>query len=107
LRQGDIIKVPFGPSKGHEPQKSRPAVVLSSDQLNAISSLTVIAPITSVDNRYPLHIRLMTDAVVAGFVCVEQLSALDLSVRKCELLGSVEKGTMSEILEAIGAMFDI
>ena len=54
--QGDIIEVSFDPSIGHEPQKKRPAVVVSTYDFNMRSSLTFVAPITSTFNKYPLHV---------------------------------------------------
>ncbi len=107
FRQGDIVEVSFDPSKGHEPAKSRPALVLGSDFFNRMSSLTVVAPIPSTDNRYPLHIELAPENVVRGFVCVEQMAALDLMARRTSVLGQADAATMRSVLEAIGAVFGI
>lgn len=105
--QGDIVNVSFDPSKGHEPAKSRPALVLGSDFFNRMSSLTIVAPITSSDNRYPLHIELAPENVVHGFVCVEQMAALDLTARKTSVLGQADAKTMRSVLEAVGAVFGV
>ena len=40
--QGAIIEVSFDPTVGHEPQKRRPAVVVSTDGCNRMSSLSLI-----------------------------------------------------------------
>jgi mRNA interferase MazF len=105
--QGSIIEVSFDPTLGHEPQKTRPAIVLSDDRQNLMSSLTVVAPITSVNNGYPLHIEISPDNDVVGFFCVEQLRAIDLSARRCEYCGDLDQDTMTSVLEAIGAVFGI
>ena len=109
--QGDIIEVNFNPTVGHEPQKLRPALVVSVGYFNNVaSSLTVVCPITSTVNKHPLHIEIPEDNVVSGCVCVEQLRAIDLSspLRQARHLGSsLDQATMAAVLDAIGAVFDI
>jgi mRNA interferase MazF len=109
FQQGEFIEVDFDPTKGHEPKKRRPALVLSSTQFNVkISSLTVVCPITSVDNGHPFHIRLPDKASVEGFVCVEQLRSIDLESRNARTLDStIDIETMSYVLDAVGVVFDI
>ena len=105
--QGSIIEVSFDPTLGHEPQKTRPAIVLSADKQNFMSSLTVVAPITSVNNAYPLHIEIAPNNDIRGYICVEQMRAIDLSARRHAYLGMLDQETMSVVLEAVGAIFDI
>ena len=43
FEQGDLIEVNFSPTVGHEPQRRRPALVVSVGYFNnVISSLTVV-----------------------------------------------------------------
>lgn len=109
--QGDIVEVNFNPTVGHEPQKRRPALVVSVGYFNnVISSLTVVCPITSTVNKHPLHIEIAEGNVVSGCVCVEQMRAIDLNDprRGAEHLGgSLDSATMASVLDAIGAVFDI
>lgn len=104
--QGEIIYVDFEPHRGHEPSKYRPALVLSATTFNAKSSMTILCPITSTDNGYPMHARITSDEV-SGFACVEQLRALDLGARKCRHAGYAEESEMNAILSLVGAAFDI
>ena len=107
--QGEFIELDFDPSAGHEPIKQRPALVVSASRFNMLlSSLTVVCPITSTDNGHPLHIPLAAENAVCGFVCVEQLRAVDLNRRFAKSLDStIDQNSMSFVLEAIGAVFDI
>jgi mRNA interferase MazF len=110
--QGALIEVSFDPGIGHEPRKQRPALVVSTHDFNLMSSLTMVAPITSVDNGYPLHVRITpTDDAegfeVEGFVCVEQMKALDLDRRGYTELGAVDEHEMNKVLEIVGAIFGI
>jgi mRNA interferase MazF len=105
--QGSIIEVSFDPSLGHEPQKTRPALVLSVEKVNLMSSLTVVAPITTNNNKYPLHIEISPRNDVRGFICIEQMAAIDLSARKHSRLGELDPETMAYVLDAVGAIFGI
>lgn len=106
FEQGDIIDVNFDPTRGHEPQKTRPALVVSTNDFNVRSSLTAVCPITSTNNRYPLHVPVEGDGV-HGFVCVEALRTLDLQARPCKKIGVADEGAMGEVLACLGAMFGI
>ena len=109
--QGDIIEVNFNPTVGHEPQKRRPALIVSVGYFNNVaSSLAVVCPITSKANGHPLHIELAHGNIVSGCVCVEQMRAIDLAcpARDAHGLGApIDAGTMSLVLDAIGAVFGI
>ena len=105
LEQGDVIEVSFDPTLGHEPQKTRPAVVVSGYDFNNGSALTVVAPITSVDNGFPLHVRIGESNDTLGFVCIEQLRSLDLVERNAKQIGSLDDDTMRAIMSHIRAVF--
>lgn len=111
FEQGDFIEVDFNPTVGHEPQKLRPALVVSVGYFNnVVSSLTVVCPVTSYYNGHPLHVKLPDDCEVDGCVCVEQLRAIDLndSLRHTRSLGvRASQGTMTAVLNVIGAVFGI
>ncbi len=106
--QGDVIIVSFDPSKGHEPRKSRPAVVVSTLAFNLRSSLTYVAPVTSVRNGYPLHVPITSDSAgVEGDVCVEAIAAKDFSARPTELVGRLSVEDMSEVLNVLAPVFGL
>lgn len=109
FEQGDLIAVDFNPSLGHEPAKFRPAVVLSCDKFNRMSSLTVVCPVTSTDNGYPLH-RFVEDedgSDAQGYACVEALRAVDLSQRSCKKLGRISEDDLEKLLSITAAVFDV
>ncbi len=109
LDQGDVIIVDFDPTIGHEPRKSRPALVVSTDYFNnVLSSLTVVCPITSTVNGHPLHVEINDTCGVHGCVCLEQIRAIDVSNRKVQETGiKMGDSTMTRVLDGIGAIFGI
>ena len=106
LEQGDIIRVDFNPSVGHEPAKSRPAVVITSYSFNSRSSLVGVVPIQSADNGYPMHVPIR-DAGCHGFACVEMARNIDLSVRRYELIGYASDESMCKIMGLVRGMYDL
>lgn len=105
--QGELIYLDFEPHKGHEPAKWRPAFVVSSDTFNLKSSMTVVCPITSRNNGFPMHVPVDYGDEVTGYICVEQLRAVDLESRKCSHIGYAPTATTEAVLELIGAIFNI
>jgi len=111
FEQGDLVELDFNPTMGHEPQKLRPALVVSVGFFNnVLSSLVVVCPISSNVNGHPLHIALPPECPVQGAVCIEAMRAVDLAApqRHARSLGhSLDGQTMGHVLEAVGAAFGI
>ncbi len=62
MKQGEIWMVNFDPSKGHEFQKERPAIIISSNELIKYSNLITILPITSnASSCFDNDIRILKD----------------------------------------------
>ena len=66
--QGDIVSINFDPSERHEPAGRHYGVVLSPWEVNRMCALSTLAPITSRDNGFPLHIRINDGNDIYGFV---------------------------------------
>lgn len=86
---GDIINLNFTPAAGHEPLGFRPALVVSRLRFNTGTSMTIVCPITTTDNGFPLHFPLPDGLETTGFVALEQIRAVDTSARQATLIESV------------------
>ena len=109
FEQGELVEVSFDPTVGHEPQKRRPAVVVSVGVFNnVLSSLQVVCPITSRVNGHPLHVEIREGNAVRGCVCLEAMRAIDLQARgACSMGEFLDEATMSRVLEGVGGIFGI
>ncbi|MCE9592127.1 MAG: type II toxin-antitoxin system PemK/MazF family toxin [Planctomycetes bacterium] len=57
--RGEIWQVDLNPVIGHEQGNTRPALVVSTDQMNhGASGLVVVVPITATQHGIPLHINI-------------------------------------------------
>ena len=104
--QGDIIDVDFDPTKGHEPAKRRPALVVSSYDFNVSNSMTIVCPISSREKDFFLHERLPDDCEVKGSVIMEQVRAVDLDARPSEKICSLDADTLRRVLVCLRSFFN-
>lgn len=110
-RRGEIWLVNFNPTVGAEIQKTRPAVVVSSDAVGRLP-IKLIAPITDWKEFFASnlwHVRIVPDAA-NGLTKESAADALQLRgmdrqrfVRK---LGEVSPTMMEEIVLAIAAVIE-
>ncbi|MDR0515100.1 MAG: type II toxin-antitoxin system PemK/MazF family toxin [Coriobacteriaceae bacterium] len=100
--QWDIVEFDLSPSSGHEPNGRRPALVVSNSHFNVGTSMTLVCPITSASNGFPLHLPLPDSLETRGFVVTEQLRALDFSARRAQLIERLDdKALSAAILECL------
>ena len=81
FEQGDIVYLDFDPQSGHEQRGCRPALVVSNNLFNRVSSLTMVCPITNTDRGHPFHVRLDERTKITGVVMCDQARMLDLGSR--------------------------
>lgn len=99
-RQREIWLVRLDPISGHEQAGTRPAVIVSRDEVNRSGwSLCIGVPLSTRDRRSPLHVEIPPPeggVRVASFALVDQIRALDRS-RLVERWGRVDVETHRRI----------
>ena len=105
FEQGDVIFFDLDPSVGHEPAGRRPALVVSSFDFNVSTSMTLVCPITSTLNGFPLHLELPEGVDTRGCVACEQVRAYDLDARGAERVESVPDDFMAKVTSCIRSFF--
>ena len=92
--QGEIVEFDFSPAVGSEPQLRRPALVVSSNEFNQKTSMTLVCPITTTNNGFPLHLQLPKELDTQGFVAIEQIRAFDLGARGARHIEQIEESSV-------------
>jgi len=105
FEQGDIVEISFDPSIGHEPKSKRPALIVSSNDFNSSTSMTIVCPITTRDNGFFLHEPIPAGHDIYGFVVMEQPRAVDLKARRAEKIDHLNEKEMMPILSCIKSFF--
>lgn len=110
-KRGEIWLVNFEPTVGAEIQKTRPAVVVSSDAIGKLP-IKLIAPITDCPAYFATnlwHVRIDPDTT-NGLMKVSAVDALQLrgmdTQRFIRQLGQVSETTMEEIVVAIATVVE-
>lgn len=107
VKQGTVIKVNFNPQAGHEQAGYRPAVVISNDIFNKKTNLTIVCPITTTDNSFPLHIPLDSRTKTTGVILCEHIKALDLNNRKYQVIETLPSDIMTKVINVVYSEIEI
>ena len=109
IKQYDIWLADLNPSRGAEPGKTRPVVIVQTNLLNGIHPSTLICPVTSKVNN---EIRLLRVHLQKrqldkpGDVLVDQVRAID-NKRLIKKLGRLTKDQMQILKTNIRILLDI
>ena len=103
VKRFDVFLVNLDPTVGHEIQKTRPAVVISPDEMNDFISTVIIAPMTTKSHAYPTRVPCTFEGK-EGWVVLDQIRTVD-KVRLVSKLGVLEEEARGEILAGLAAMF--
>ena len=109
--RGSIYLAKLYPSKGHEPGKTRPVLVLQTNILNHIGhTTTIIAPLTtqlSVD-AYPLRypIKKRDNLTENSELLCDQIRAIDINRLIPKKLASLSEQEMLEIEQQMQVILD-
>ena len=93
-RRGDIYLVEFDPARGHEIQKTRPAVVIQNDIGNQYSPVTIVAAITSRLSPKPYPVEVVVSPTKANGL--QEPSAIQL--------GQIRSVDKRRLLKRLGAL---
>ncbi|EAZ83478.1 type II toxin-antitoxin system PemK/MazF family toxin [Lysinibacillus fusiformis] len=101
IEQGDIVYINFSPTRGHEQDGRRPALVISSNTYgHLMGSLVVVMPISNTSNQFPTHVPLATkDGKVTGAVLTQHLRTLDSIDRNMQVIDKATPETVARCKE--------
>ncbi len=102
INRFDIWLVQLDPTKGSEIQKTRPCVILSPDEMSALST-AIVAPMTSKGFTFPTRIQ-CTFQGKKGLILLDQLRAIDKS-RLIRKLGVISKNAQVKTINCLQELF--
>ncbi len=108
FKQGDIIMMNFDPTKGHEQNGYRPALVVSSDDFNLMCGGVIkVVAITTNEKEFPLHIEIPVGLPIHGKVELDHERSIDSQSRdrKCKYVCSVPDEFLDEILQKLALIY--
>lgn len=103
VARGEVWLATLDPTVGFEIRKTRPALVVSPDDLNSILPLVTLAPLTSggrsANFRVPVHFNGRD-----GLILPEQLRSVDKQ-RLVKRLGRIDDKALADTLQILQAIF--
>jgi len=111
FERGSIYLAKLYPTKGHEPGKTRPVLVVQSDMLNEVEHTTIIViPLTTqlIEGAYPLRYRIDRRQKLdktSDLLC-DQIRALDINRLLPEKLASLSEREMLEVEQQVELILD-
>jgi mRNA interferase MazF len=109
IRQYDIWLADLNPSKGTEPGKTRPVVIIQTNLLNETHPSTLICPVTSKVNREIILLRVHLkkgQTEKASDILVDQVRAID-NKRLIKKLGKLSKEQIQTLKANLRIVLDI
>lgn len=104
LEFGDIIRINFSPSKGHEQKGYRPGLVISDPiTQKELNGIVTVVPITNSTSTFFTRVNLdKCNITTKGDILMDQVKVLDLSEREFEFIEKAPK----EILNKCNIIFN-
>ena len=103
VKRGEVWLIALDPTVGREIKKTRPAVVLSPDELNETLETAIVAPMTTGASPAPFRVPIRFDNK-CGLVLVEQMRAVDY-LRLIRRVGRASGKTVAAALRVAQEMF--
>ena len=100
-KQGDIINLDFTPQKGFEQRGKRPALVVSNNFFNQLSSLSIVCPISNVSSNFPLNVNLDKRTITTGSILCQHVKSLDLNARNTIFIESIPDDLLEEVIQIV------
>lgn len=103
IERFQVYRVTLNPTRGAEMRKTRPAAIISPDELNRSLSTVIIAPMTTTVRQWPCRVVISFNGK-EGELALDQLRTID-QTRCREHLGRLDEQAACQITERLQAMF--
>jgi len=103
VKRFDVWLVDLNPTKGREINKTRPCVVISPNEMSALSTV-LMAPMTTKGFEFPCRIKCRFKSK-SGLILLDQIRAVDKS-RLVKRLGTISAKTQVELCSCLQEMFE-
>lgn len=99
----EVYLVHLDPTQGHEIRKTRPALIISPNEMNRHIETVIVAPMTTKGRPYPTRVSVKFQGKT-GQVVLDQLRTVDKS-RLVKRLGRLNRTTTGRVLALLAEMF--
>lgn len=108
LECGDIIKLDFSPTQGHEQDGYRPAMILTNPkkQNKLLNGMVSVVPITNTKKGFPLHVELDSRTKIQGSILMDQHRMVDLKNRGFQYIEKIPEDKLEKCKQIFIALYE-
>ncbi|MGH7884428.1 MAG: type II toxin-antitoxin system PemK/MazF family toxin [Thermodesulfobacteriota bacterium] len=103
INRFEVYLVNLDPTVGSEIKKTRPAVIISPDEINYNLNTVIIAPMTTGGKNYPSRITCEFKGKT-GKIVLDQLRTVD-KIRLIKKVGSISRITQDHLCDLLCKLF--
>ncbi len=103
VKRFDVWLIDLNPTKGREINKTRPCIVISPNEISALSTV-LMAPMTTKGFEFPCRIKCRFKGK-SGLILLDQIRAVDKS-RLIKKLGTISSKTQVELCSCLQEIFE-
>jgi mRNA interferase MazF len=101
----DVYLVNLDPAVRSEIQKTRPALIISPDEINHNIRTVIIAPMTTRGRAYPTRVTCRFQNK-EGQIVLDQIRTVD-KIRLVKRISRVDEDVQRQVLNALQALFSV
>ena len=103
VEQYSVWLVNLDPTIGAEIKKTRPAVIISPNEMNEVLNTVIIAPMTTKIRNWPTRVKIEFQGK-RGEIALDQIRTIDKK-RLIKQLGNIDFFTIMKIKQILKEMF--
>ena len=102
--RGDLIKLDFEDTAGHEQADFRRALVLSPAAYNLRAGLAIVCAITRQVKGYPFEVGLPAGLKVTGVMLADQVRTIDWNAGNVQIVDHAPPECAAQVLEKLSKL---
>ena len=103
--RGDIILCNFSPTTGHEQSGLRPALVLSNTELNNLTNMVTVCPITSAVRNSYFEVKI-DNKKTKGVILIYHIKSIDFVARKIKIVDKADDNILKEVTDKVRVLIE-
>jgi mRNA interferase MazF len=103
-KRGDLIKLDFDNTKGHEQSGYRRAVVMTPYSYNRKVGLAIVCAITNQKKGYPFEVEIPEGLKITGVILSDQIRTIDWEARHVQIVDNAPLECVAEVQEKLSKL---
>ena len=104
VKRFDVYLVNLDPTIGSEIKKTRPALIISPNEMNRWIKTVIIAPMTTKGREYPSRVSCIFQGK-EGQIVLDQIRTVD-KMRLVRKLGRIDERVQISVLDKLAEIFE-